>query len=98
MIRRVDYECTVCGARARVSGGPSSSAREHTITIGCWTCGQLDDIVIAVMGETSIHDDDSMPPCRAGGSDATAPWVEGNPCPKCGAPVRPGEMETLVHD
>lgn len=98
MIRQVDYKCVGCGATATVSGGPSSSARRHTVTAGCQTCGQLDDVVVATMEETVIGDGDPMPPCRSCGSAATARWVEGDPCPRCGSAVQAGEIETLIWD
>jgi DNA-directed RNA polymerase subunit RPC12/RpoP len=95
---RQEFECTGCGATAVVSGGPDGGSFSQTMTVGCWTCGQLDDITVAQFGETVLHDGDPMPPCRACGADAVAEWSNGNPCPKCGGPVEGTGRKSMLWD
>lgn len=95
---RQEFECSTCGASAVVSGGPDAGLASRTITVGCWTCGQLDDVVVERVGETLLYEDDPLPPCRACGSDAVAPWSRGHPCPKCGGPVERTGRQAMLWD
>ncbi len=75
-----------------------------TTTVGCCDCGQLDDILVACMGdgESYFLDGDSLegdlPKCRACGADAVVRWTSGTPCPKCGGPVVDTGHVTVMWD
>ncbi len=95
---REEFECLDCGAAAVVSGGPDAGTFSRTITIGCRTCGQLDDLAITRFGKELVHDADPLPPCRSCGSDAVAEWSAGDPCPACGGRVERTGRKAMLWD
>lgn len=90
-----EFKCEKCGLAATVSGGPDRGFEAVTDTRFCRPCGEIFDVLIAVIPEAAPEDHTHIGCCpRCNGTDLM-PWKRGEPCPRCGGSVKEGEMVDL---
>jgi hypothetical protein len=86
------FVCTGCGYTAEVAGGPDTGEIVATNTIVCETCRCLYDVV---MLDTRKSPPEKPERCPKSDRHKIAPWRRRGPCPKCGKPMRKGELVCL---
>lgn len=93
------FQCACCGMSAEVSGGDDRGFFARTQTNYCHSCGCLKDIFIGHTNDPShpipeafAQQDASVGKCPSCGGNNLSPWVDGDPCPKCGGPMPKGPL------
>ncbi|MDX2066505.1 MAG: hypothetical protein SFX74_12260 [Fimbriimonadaceae bacterium] len=85
------WKCPECGYADMVAGGKSAGLRVTTVTIQCFDCKTLQDVVIRRHHrppELAIY----QPSCERHAKHRIALWGKYGPCPVCGTPMEPGNI------
>ena len=92
----LDFTCTGCGYTATVSGGNDAGMRVATTTIVCLDCKGLEDAAVQEMGEDPDGKWVPVPlRCSKNMRHRISLWEEGQGCPRCGEPMKKGELVAL---
>lgn len=90
-----NFKCDKCGYEAMVSGGPDCGFDVRVVTISCAGCREIMDVTVG----TPLEDEATVLRrplrCARNRSHQVQLWNAGGPCPRCGAPMTPGDFVAL---
>lgn len=86
------FTCTACGYSAEASGGADRGMIAEVQTVSCATCRELYDAVVRRHGLHEWGGTEVPLRCPEHADHQIMVWNQGDPCPRCGEPMPPGQV------